>query len=321
MRFSVGLWIFGPGIDRFVTAGYREPTSIEEKIELAAGVKDVEGVEIHYPSDFKEEDIGRLKDLLKENNLKVATVNVDLFSGAKWKYGSFSVRDERKRSEAIEITKKAMDSAKAFGTDRFGMWLGQDGYDYPFQVDYRAAWDRLVRAVRECGEYKPELKVALEYKIKEPRTHSFLGTVGKTLLFAEEVGLDNVGVLIDVGHALMAFENPAESVALLMRHNKLFHLHFNDNYRDWDHDMIAGTVNFWDLVEMIFWLQELGYDGWYGLDIFPYREDPRKACEQSIQSIKIAMKFVQKLGAKKLRRLVEEGDITKTIPILYQTLL
>jgi len=46
----------------------------------------------------------------------------------------------------------------------------------------------------------------------------------------------------------MAFENPAEAVYLLASSGKLYHTHFNDNYRDWDHDMIVGSVHLWELV-------------------------------------------------------------------------
>jgi len=316
MKFSAGLWIFGSSADRFVASGYRKPTSTDERIRLASKVKDLQGVDIHYPSDFKEKDVGRLKDLLKACKLRVGTVCVDLFSEARWMNGALTSPDEAVRSEAVKIAKTSIKLAKDLGTDQVAMWLGQDGYDYTFQVDYGVSWDRLVEAVKECGRYDPSVKIGLEYKIKEPRTHIFISTVGKALLLVNEVGLKNVGVIIDVGHALMAFENPAESVVLLAKHNKLFHLHLNDNYGDWDHDMIVGTVHLWELVEMLFWLQEVGYDGWYGLDIYPYREDPVQACNQSIENIKLAAKFIERVGADRLRQLIRKADIARTIGTL-----
>jgi sugar phosphate isomerase/epimerase len=42
---------------------------------------------------------------------------------------------------------------------------------------------------------------------------------------------------------LMASEKVAESAVLLQHYgNKLFHLHFNDNYRTWHDDMILGSL-------------------------------------------------------------------------------
>ena len=80
---------------------------------------------------------------------------------------------------------------------------------------------------------------------------------------AKETGLANVGVCIDVGHSFMAGENVAESAVLLQHHGeKLFHMHFNDNYRSWDDDMIVGSVHWVEYVELLHWLRETGYAGW-----------------------------------------------------------
>lgn len=60
-----------------------------------------------------------------------------------------------------------------------------------------------------------------------------------------------------------AYENPAETVALLKRYgDKLFHVHMNDNYRYWDDDMIVGSVHTIETLEFFYWLQRTGYDGW-----------------------------------------------------------
>ena len=66
---------------------------------------------------------------------------------------------------------------------------------------------------------------------------------------------------------------------------KLKQVHLNDNYRDWDHDLIPGSVTVWEHIEFFYWLQKLGYDGWYSLDIFPYREDGIEAVELAVKAI------------------------------------
>lgn len=62
-------------------------------------------------------------------------------------------------------------------------------------------------------------------------------------------------------------------------------VHFNNNYVFWDDDMIVGAINFWKYVELFYQLEKNEYDGWYDLDIFPYREDPAKAVDQCINFI------------------------------------
>ncbi len=39
------------------------------------------------------------------------------------------------------MTKRGVDAARAMGADLMTLWLGQDGFDYNFQLDYAEAWD------------------------------------------------------------------------------------------------------------------------------------------------------------------------------------
>ena len=52
-----------------------------------------------------------------------------------------------------------------------------------------------------------------------------------------------MGVTIDVGHSLEAYENVSEAACAAMSRGRLFHFHMNDNWRLWDDDMIAGSVH------------------------------------------------------------------------------
>jgi len=316
MKFSCGIWAFSPCIDRFCTRGYREKLSLNKMIESASKVEDLSGVEMHYPSDFTLADIENVKDTIKQYNLKVAGIAIDLFSDSQWQMGALSIADENKRRKAIKIAKEAIDAAENLDADLNVMWLGQDGYDYPFQVNYEKCWNRLINAIQEVADYKPHRKIALEYKLKEPRTHIFISTVGKALWVVQQVNRDNVGVLIDIGHSYMAFENPAEAVYLLASSKKLYHTHFNDNYRDWDHDMIVGSVHLWELMEFLFWLKKVDYKGWYSLDIYPSREDPIKAATESIKQIKFALKALDKIGYNKMLNILESNNPIKLIETL-----
>ncbi len=174
----------------------------------------------------------------------------------------------------------------------------------------------LVDSVREIASHDQNVRISLEYKLKEPRTHILVGTVSKALLVVSEVGLKNVGVTFDIGHAFYSYESPTESICLLHRYSKLFHVHFNDNYRDWDHDMIVGSVNLWDTLETIYWLRRIGYSGWFSLDVYPYREDVRKACERSIENIELMNKLIDKLGFDRIDEFIKSEDATEIVTAL-----
>ena len=39
----------------------------------------------------------------------------------------------------------------AGSANKINLWLGQDGFDYPFQIDYRAANDWLIHGLRDVS--------------------------------------------------------------------------------------------------------------------------------------------------------------------------
>ena len=46
-------------------------------------------------------------------------------------------------------------------------------------------------------------------------------------------------------------------------------MHFNDNYRLWDDDMIVGSVHTIEYLELLYWLDRVGYDGYLSMDQYP----------------------------------------------------
>jgi len=78
-----------------------------------------------------------------------------------------------------------------------------------------------------------------------------------------------------------------------------------------DHDMIVGTVHFWEYLELFLWLQFIGYEGWYSLDLFPYRIDPVQACNQSIRNVEGMNRLVEQLGVNKLIEMIKEGMLAE----------
>ena len=299
-KFSAGLWVFGGCADRFCRQGYTKPLSLEEQIEVAAQAEGVEAIECHQ-ADFDTIAIARFNELLEERGLICTNVNTDVWSDPKWKWGAYTNRDPKLRQAAIDEGKRAVDIARQIGAPSIGQWLGSDGFDYPFQVDYTEQWELIIDGLRQVAEHAaPDIKVGIEYKLKEPRTHMTIGSVGKTMSIILELGMENVGGVIDFGHALMSGENPGESVAYLARHGKLFNVHFNDAYGHWDDDMIPGTIHFWETLEFLYYCKRTGYDGYFGLDMFPYREDGARAAEMAIANIKALWKLLGKLDVEAL---------------------
>lgn len=314
MRFAVGLWAYGKTGDRFLLDGYRDDVALPDRVRKVAKNKDISAVELNYPADVDAGGVAEVGNLIRGAGLAVAMVGVDLAGDRLWQFGSLTSQSEELRQRALERCIATADVARSLKCKRINLWLGQDGFDYCFQSSYPEAWARLVEAVSRLASEVADVNVCIEYKPKEPRTHSIVNSAAKALLLCRETGKSNVGVTIDVGHSFNAGENVAEAACLLG--DKLFHLHLNDNYGTWDDDLAVGSVHSLEFIELLYWLRRIGYDGYYSLDVFPYREEPERVVEESIEFLKSAADLIEKVGMDTLAEKIERNDA-----LAVQTLL
>jgi xylose isomerase len=322
IRFSANINTFNACADRYVLSGYGERFTTEQLIQAATRVNGLSGVELVGLWHVNDDNLEQIHRQVKDAGLVVTCVTPDIWASGKWGWGSFAANDTKIRKQAIQEVKKSMQWARQLDCQVVDLWFGQDGYDYTFQADYIAAWDRLIEGTIECAEHVPAVNLVIEYKPKEPRTHCFISTVGKTLLLVEKVDRVNVGAMVDVGHALEAYESTAESVALLQYFGKkLYYMHFNDNWRLWDDDMTAGSVHTIELLELLYWLDRIGYNGWYALDIFPYREDGVKAANESIAWIQGLHGLLDRIGRDRIAEVIAVGDAMDASAMIRQALL
>lgn len=310
-KYAAILGNLGNTCDRFLSSGYKDQPSKAEMFRRAASIPNVTGIEFVGTWDINSANVAEMKQLLEEHGLQCVSIIPDHFSQKIWGNGSFTSRDPEIRRKAIETTKEMIDIAAEIKCPLINLWPGQDGYDYLFQGNYLQIHEWLIQGIQACADYRNDIKISLEYKLKEPRTHCYLARAADTLLLAKHIDRENVGVTIDFGHALMAYENVAESAAMLAREGKLFHLHFNDNYRYWDDDMIVGSIHTVEYIELLYWLRKINYDGWYSMDLYPYREDAKEAISESIQWLKALDDCIDRYGFNKLTELIEQGSATE----------
>lgn len=315
-KIGSGFAPLSPCAERFVVTGYRDSVPLEEQVRQATHVSGLRGIALDYPYQFADGDIERVKSLLAETGFALATVEIGLYPDRKWKLGTYTSPDPAVRTEAIEMSKRCLDVAAELGADDVLMWPGQDGFDYPFQIDYREAWKLLIDGIGEVAAHRPDVKISIEYKPKEPRANLFVRNAGILLHLLNTLDMPNVGACIDFGHSLVAGENAAEAAVLLAETGKLFQVHVNDNYRDWDHDLIVGAVSFWETLEFFYWLLKCGYDGWYILDVFPYREDGLQAWQQCARNTERLLGMAERL----LHMDLEEHMRLADYPAVHETL-
>ncbi len=219
---------------------------------------------------------------------------------------------------AVDEIRKVMDWAEELDCPYIDVWPGQDGFDYVFQADYIEAWKWLREGLAACATHNDKVRILVEYKPREPRTHCFVDHVGTVLLLLQD--MDSVGVLLDVGHSIQGAENVAAAAALLAQHGKLDYLHLNDNHGDWDEDMMVGSVHLPATLELIYWLKRLDYKGWLTLDIFPYREDGVDAATECREWLEFMFNAVDRVGMDAFEAIIKGADACPASRLVRQAL-
>ena len=310
-KYAVILGNMGNTCDRFCSS-YKTNPSTAEMLKKAVAIPRVEGIEQVGTWDITPQSAKEMKKAFDDYGKKCASIIPDLFADKIFWKGSYSSKDAKVRQHAIDYTRQMAEAAMTMDCDLLNIWPGQDGYDYMLTADYEKERAWLCDAIIALASEFPKLRFALEYKPKEPRTHSYIARMGDTLLLAAETGCKNVGVTIDTGHSFNAGENVSEAIVLAKRAGgKLMHMHFNDNYTSWDDDMIVGSIHGVCYIELLYWLDRCGYDGYLSMDQYPYREDAAGAIGESIEWL---CKFDNILQAnrKKIDELVMMGDAVQT---------
>ena len=317
IKHSVITGFLGRQADRFTQ--YQPSKSFAEKIEMAKNIEGLHGIEPIFPVEFdgSKESV----QLIKDSGLQVSAVNLNLKQDPKWRRGSLTSRDPKLRADAVADMHAAMDVAAELGANMITCCPLIDGHDYAFQIDYTERWQWFVEGVRQGAKYRSDVRVSMEYKGQEPRTRTILPDVGRALHMCNQVGLSNVGVTMDVGHALAAGEQPAESLCLLAEMGKLFYVHLNDNPADWDWDMLPAAIHFWDFLEVMFYLNKLGWKGWFSYDVVSKEGMPVEAFASSIRIVNTLDRLVAKLGPAKLQALIDDGLPHQTFEYLVTSML
>lgn len=306
LTFGAGIWHFATYVDRYATDGYGPPRNLLETIELAGQVRDLTVVDINFPWS-KDISLAEVDAALECNNLSVIGITPEIYN-REFSKGAFTNPDAGVRRRANEVCNEAADLVRHFGASYVKLWPGQDGWDYPFQVDHKQLWRLSIEGIGELASQNPDLKFVIEYKPREPRVHMSYNSMARTLLGIEAMGVPNVGVLLDFGHALYGGESPADSAQLAIDHGRLFGMDVNDNLRAWDDDLVAGTVHPIELFEFFYTLRKNNWEGVWQLDQFPFREDCVEAADMAIDFLKHIDAALDRLDFAELQAAQERQD-------------
>lgn len=310
-KISMGIWGNTNLRDRFNVNGFGEDVSVLDRIKQVGETEGIDGIELHLPTEIDESNAADIEKVLNDYNLQIVQLCGHTWTEKKYKFGALGDTDNSIRTQAIDRVKAALDMGARFDVPISVLWPATDGNDFPLQTDYIALYDRYVDSVRQILDYLHQnrytTKVCLEPKPFEPRSYIMMGTTAQALCIVNEVNDPNFGINLDIGHSLIAKENVEDQLSLILRYGKLYHTHFNDNDQQCDADLPPGTVNFIRLVSIVYALDQMKYDGWLGLDLFPYRDDPVKFMRISRDNLRLAYRVAELMNQKGAAELRKSG--------------
>jgi L-rhamnose isomerase len=270
--------------------------SLAQMVRRAATVEGLSELDLNYPDHIGDSpaDVART---VHDSGLQVSGLAMRYYSNPAFRRGAFTNADPAVRREAIDLTRRGIDAARATGAPMMTLWLGQDGYDYAFQCDYARLWDDEIAGIAEVCAHDPDCLVSIEYKPNEPRSYSLLKDAATTLLAIAEVGAPNLGVTIDFAHSLYADEQPAFAAAMVLRRSRLLGLHLNDGYAKRDDGLMVGAVHAQATLELLAEVKRGGFDGAIYFDTFPDASglDPVAECAANIRTVQRMMAAVGRL--------------------------
>jgi xylose isomerase len=211
-----------------------------------------------------------------------------------------------------------MDIAVELGCWRITTCPLNDGTDTPFEADYAQMYDSALETFTAACQHNRDVKLCIEYKLSDPRARCLFGNAGETAAFCQLTGADNLGVTLDIGHALFGNERPSQSAALLAKTRRLFYVHLNDNDGHWDWDMIPGVYHFWDFIELFYTLTQLGYDNdWYAFDVFPKEQNTIEVFSTAMQLTRKLEGFAQKIDEDFMKKLQTRHNAAEIAAYVY----
>jgi len=280
-------------------------------VERAAKVEGLNCVDLNFPDHLEGFDERDLVNRMGDLGVSLNGYAMRYYADDAYRLGAFTHPDPKTRRAALDLTKRGLDSLAGVGGKLMTLWMGQDGFDYSFQADYRRLWDQTLEAMREVADHNPAIDVSIEYKPNEPRSFSLMPDVATTLLAIRDIDRPNLGVTLDFAHVLFADEMPAYAAALVTKYSRLLGVHLNDGYGKRDDGLMVGAVHPIQTLELIYVLETAGYDGAIYFDTFPDTAgmDPVAECAGNIATVSALRKAAAKLKHDAaLRRAIEAQD-------------
>jgi 5-keto-L-gluconate epimerase len=152
--------------------------------------------------------------------------------------------------------------------------LGRTRGRLDFMGNISNAWDIAVDRMRKLGEYAAEKQVKITLEPLNRYESDFILSSAEGIHFIQAVGLDNLGLMLDLFH--MNIEEASIEEGLRIAGDRLWHIHIADSNRRYPG---SGHIQYKPIFAT---LKELDYQGYISAELLPL-PDPDTAAQKTIE--------------------------------------
>ena len=263
-------------ISSFVYFNYPLDETIRRIAAIGFDGIDIWGGRPHaYRRDLSEKEIGFLRKLLSDADLAVAS-----FIPAQFRYPTcLCSPNETIHRDSVTYICESIETAAALGAPIVSVCPGHS----LFGQSREDAWGRLCESLDTICGYAAQCGLRIAVEPADKYETDLINTTAEAMKLIEELEHENLGVLLDNGHAHVVGESIDQAVRRLG--DRLFHVHVDDNNGLRDQHLVPGNGDF-DFASFITALREVGYDGYLAAELgWDYTLDPDSAARLTIQRL------------------------------------
>ncbi len=262
--------------------------SVPDAIEIIAktgyaGVEILADIPHLYPFSTPAPNLAEIAASLEKNRIQAANINANTaagYYGAKfWEplfEPSLANPDPDARKWRVEFTKKCIDMARFLSCRNVSVTSGRM---VPGVMPEKSL-ELLKQSLSEIVEYAAakQVRVGMEY---EPGLLVERADELEDLIL--EIGAENFGANLDLGHSYLAGEVPSHVAERLA--SKIFHIHLEDIRNRKHYHLVPGDGDI-DFEEIFRALAGIEYDGFVTVELYTCPENPGQAARKAFDYLK-----------------------------------
>ncbi|MFL5331398.1 MAG: sugar phosphate isomerase/epimerase family protein [Gemmataceae bacterium] len=268
IAFSTNAYLrfpFAEAIRRLAEIGYR-------------GVEIMADVPHAWPAGLLEQQKQEIRNALSRHDMAIANINAFMMnaiadSRQPYWHPSWIEPDIHYRQVRIDHTMRALSLARELGAPSIST---EPGGPVATGESWSEALKLFVETLKPVVEHAEHEGVSL---LIEPEPGLLLENADQFEEFMRYFDSPRLGLNFDIGHFFCVGEDPAECVRRLRQHVR--HIHLEDIAANRVHAHLIpgeGAIDFSAVFDAI---QEIRYDGWVTIELYPYAEDPDQAAHRA----------------------------------------